>query len=52
MQLSSSINTQFLDHFKSSCISHFIKGKSRDLQKLLKYFYGIANSVFIGRIAG
>ena len=29
--------TQYLDHDKSSSISQLIKGKWRDLQKLLKY---------------
>ena len=42
----SSINTQFLVHFKSSPISHLISGKSRDIQKLLKYFNGTTGSVF------
>ena len=29
---------QFFDHDKSGSISQLTKGKSRDLQKLLKYF--------------
>ena len=29
---------QFFDHDKSSSISQSVKGKSRELQKLLKYF--------------
>ena len=37
--------TQFLDKDKWSSISQLIKGKSRDLQKLLKYFNGTATSV-------
>ena len=45
---SSSINTQFLVHFKSISISHLISGKSRDIQKLLKYFNGTTGSVFKG----
>ena len=32
---------QFLDHSKSSSLLFLIKSKSRDLQKLLKYFNGI-----------
>ena len=36
--------TQFFVHLKSSSISHLINGKSRDFQKLLKYFNGIATS--------
>ena len=36
--------TQYLDHDKSSSISQLIKGKSRDLQKLLKYFNGTTTS--------
>ena len=32
--------TQYLDHDKSSSISQLIKEKSRDLQKLLRYFNG------------
>ena len=37
--------TQYLDHDKSSSISQLINGKSRDLQKLLKYFNGTTTSV-------
>ena len=36
--------TQYFDHDKSSSISWLIKGKSRDLQKLLKYFNGTTTS--------
>ena len=38
---------QFLSHLKSSSISQLINGKSRDLQKLLKYFRGTTTSSFI-----
>ena len=41
-----SINTQFFAHGKSSSTSHFINGKSRNLQKLLRYFSGIVTSTF------
>ena len=36
--------TQYLDHDKSSSISQLINGKSRDLQKSLKYFNGATTS--------
>ena len=36
---------QFLDNDKSSSISQLIKGKSRALQKLLKYFNGTTSCV-------
>ena len=36
--------THSLDHDKSSSISQLMTGKSRDLQKLLKYFKGTATS--------
>ena len=36
---------QFFDHNKSSSISQLIKGKSRYLQKLLKYYNGTTTSV-------
>ena len=36
--------TQYFDHDKSSSISQLIKGESRDLQKLLKYFNGTTTS--------
>ena len=39
-----SINTQSFVHDKSSSISQFINGKSRDLQKLLRYFSEIVTS--------
>ena len=50
--LSSSDNTQHFDHDKLSSISQLIKDKSRDLQKLLKYFNGITTSVFKGAAGG
>ena len=52
MWSSSSINTQFFDHFKSRSTSQFIKDKLRDLQTLLSYLSGIVTSVFKGGIAG
>ena len=36
--------TQFFAHLKLSSISQLINGKSRDLQKLLKYFNGATTS--------
>ena len=36
---------QSFDHDKSSYVSQLINGKSRDLQKLLKYFTGLTTSV-------
>ena len=48
--LSSSFNIQFLDHFKSNSTSHFIKSKSGDFQKLLRYLSEIVTSVFKGVI--
>ena len=36
---------QFFDHDKSSSISKLIEVRSRDLQKLLKYFNGTTTSV-------
>ena len=48
---SSAINTQFLYHFKSRS-THFIKNKSRDLQKLLRYLSRIVTSVFNGGTGG
>ena len=38
--------TQYFDHVKSSSISQLIKGKTRDLQKLLTYFNGAITSRF------
>ena len=35
---------QFLDHDKSRSISQLIKNKSKDLQKLLKYFNELKHS--------
>ena len=46
----SPINTQCPDHFKSSSTSHFLKGKLRDLQKLLRYLNEIVTYVFKGGI--
>ena len=37
--------TQFFDLDKSNSIPHLIKGKSKKLNKLLKYFNGTATSV-------
>ena len=37
---------QYLDHDKSSSVLQVIKGKLKDLQKLLKYFNGTTTSVF------
>ena len=49
----SSYNTQYLDHLKSTSVSPLIKGKSRDLQKLLRCLSGILwTSVFKGGIGG
>ena len=48
----SSINTQIFDDFKSSTTSHFIKGKSKNLKKLLRYLSGIVTSVFKGGVGG
>ena len=52
MWSSSSINTQCFGHLKSSSNLKLINGKSRDLQKLLKYFNGTISSVFNDSIAG
>ena len=52
MLLSSSKNTQDLDHFKSSSVSQFIKGTLKYLQALLQYLSGIVTSVFIDSIGG
>ena len=38
--------TQFLSHFNSKDISQLINGMLNALQKLPKYFNGIANSIF------
>ena len=38
--------TQYPDHGKLSSISHLINDKSRDLQKLLKYFNGTTTAAF------
>ena len=42
-----SVITQFFDHVKSSSILELFEGKSRDLQKLVKYFNGTTTSAFI-----
>ena len=41
-----SINTQLFVHAKSSSISHFINGKSKNLQLWLRYLSGIVTSTF------
>ena len=46
MLLWCSDNTQSFVHDESGSISQFINGKSRDLQKILRYLDGIANSTF------
>ena len=46
MLLFCSINTQFSAHDKSSSISQFINGKSRDLQKLLGYLSRTVTSMW------
>ena len=46
MLLYCSINTQSFAHDKSRSTSQFIKGKSRDLQKLLIYLSGKGVSTF------
>ena len=46
VMLSSSINAQFLDHFKSSLISQLIKSKSTYIQRLQRYLSWIVTSVF------
>ena len=38
--------TQYFDHVNSSSISQIIKGKSRDIQKLFKYFNKTTTSAF------
>ena len=47
-----SIKTKFFVQLKSSSISQFIKCKSRDLHKLLKYFNETTASVFKGGVGG
>ena len=42
-------NTQLSDQIKMRFISQFIKGISRVLQRLLKYFYGTIISTFFVR---
>ena len=46
MLLPCTIKMQSFAHFKSNSTSQFIKGKSRDLQKLLRYLSGIVTSKF------
>ena len=46
MLSSSSDSTQFLKHDKSRSMSDLIKGKSRGLPRVLKYFNKITTSVF------
>ena len=41
-----SINTQFFVHDKSSSMSQFSNGKSRNPPKLLRYLSGIVTSTF------
>ena len=40
--------TQLFTHLNSDSVTQLIKGKSRDLKKLLKYFNGAATSIIIG----
>ena len=40
--------TQLFTHLNSGSVTQLIKGKSRDLKKLLKYFNGRATSIIIG----
>ena len=44
--LLASINTECFVHNKSISTSQLIKGKSSDLQKLLRHFNGIVTSTF------
>ena len=46
MVLSCPINTQSFSHKKTTSTSQFIKGKLRDLLKLLRYFNGMVTSTF------
>ena len=46
MLLWCSVNTQFFVHDKSSSVSQSINGKSRNLQKLKRYFSGLVTSTF------
>ena len=46
MLLFCSISTQTFFHDKLSSISQYINGKSKDLQKLLRYFSGIVTGTF------
>ena len=52
MLLRCAINTQYFVHDKSSSISQFISGKSRNLRKLLRYLSGIVTSEFKASTAG
>ena len=44
--LDTSVTIHYFDHDNSISISQLFKGKSRDLQKLLKYFNGPKTSAF------
>ena len=46
MLLLCSSNIQSFVHYKSSSTSQLLKGKSRDLQKLIRYLSGIMASTF------
>ena len=52
MLIRCSINTQSLVHDKSSCISHFINDKLKNLQKFLRYLSGIVTSTLKVGTAG
>ena len=45
-------NTQYLAHNKSSPTSQMSKGKSSDLQKILRYLSEIVTSMFKGGTTG
>ena len=46
------VNTQSFFHVKSSSVSYFINGKSRNLEKVLRYLSGIVTSIFkVGTVA-
>ena len=44
--------TQFIEHVKSRSISHWLKEKSRNPQKLLKYFNGTTSAYNVLSSAG
>ena len=50
--LSPSNNTQYLDTISQIKFYFTVKGKQKDLEKLLSYFNGIVTSVFKIGIAG